>query len=188
MCFLNAYCDELPVPLLCCSSSSSACVVTSGAEVVISVSPQEAVMEHERREACFRRWGRINIHAKLPKDWVTTKSEAESPKITSTTQKSMFVWLISELIAFQFYKYWLAHTAHPSPSPCWGCLEQWCLFFPGVRRIEKVLIANRGEIACRVMRSAKKMGVRSVAVYSDADTHSMHVAMVRHWILLLYKK
>uniref|UniRef100_A0AAX7UGM8 Methylcrotonoyl-CoA carboxylase subunit alpha, mitochondrial n=1 Tax=Astatotilapia calliptera TaxID=8154 RepID=A0AAX7UGM8_ASTCA len=44
-------------------------------------------------------------------------------------------------------------------------------------RIEKVLIANRGEIACRVMRSAKKMGVRSVAVYSDADTHSMHVAM-----------
>uniref|UniRef100_A0AAX7UWT2 Methylcrotonoyl-CoA carboxylase subunit alpha, mitochondrial n=1 Tax=Astatotilapia calliptera TaxID=8154 RepID=A0AAX7UWT2_ASTCA len=47
----------------------------------------------------------------------------------------------------------------------------------GVRRIEKVLIANRGEIACRVMRSAKKMGVRSVAVYSDADTHSMHVAM-----------
>ncbi|XP_037105976.1 methylcrotonoyl-CoA carboxylase subunit alpha, mitochondrial [Syngnathus acus] len=47
----------------------------------------------------------------------------------------------------------------------------------GVRRIEKVLIANRGEIACRVMRTAKKMGVRSVAVYSDADRHSMHVAM-----------
>lgn len=50
---------------------------------------------------------------------------------------------------------------------------------PGVARIEKVLIANRGEIACRVMRTAKKMGVRSVAVYSDADQHSMHVAMVR---------
>lgn len=46
-----------------------------------------------------------------------------------------------------------------------------------VARIEKVLIANRGEIACRVMRTAKKMGVRSVAVYSDADRHSMHVAM-----------
>uniref|UniRef100_A0A3Q1F6G9 Methylcrotonoyl-CoA carboxylase subunit alpha, mitochondrial n=1 Tax=Acanthochromis polyacanthus TaxID=80966 RepID=A0A3Q1F6G9_9TELE len=44
-------------------------------------------------------------------------------------------------------------------------------------KIEKVLIANRGEIACRVMRTAKKMGVRSVAVYSDADRHSMHVAM-----------
>lgn len=50
---------------------------------------------------------------------------------------------------------------------------------PAVGRIEKVLIANRGEIACRVMRTAKKMGVRSVAVYSDADRHSMHVAMVR---------
>lgn len=51
--------------------------------------------------------------------------------------------------------------------------------FPlGQGRIEKVLIANRGEIACRVMRTAKKMGVRSVAVYSDADRHSMHVAMV----------
>ncbi|XP_026179518.1 methylcrotonoyl-CoA carboxylase subunit alpha, mitochondrial [Mastacembelus armatus] len=47
----------------------------------------------------------------------------------------------------------------------------------GVARIEKVLIANRGEIACRVMRTARKMGIRSVAVYSDADRHSMHVAM-----------
>lgn len=46
-----------------------------------------------------------------------------------------------------------------------------------VARIEKVLIANRGEIACRVMRTARKMGVRSVAVYSDADKHAMHVAM-----------
>uniref|UniRef100_A0A6Q2XTH3 Methylcrotonoyl-CoA carboxylase 1 (alpha) n=1 Tax=Esox lucius TaxID=8010 RepID=A0A6Q2XTH3_ESOLU len=51
------------------------------------------------------------------------------------------------------------------------------LRFASVGRIEKVLIANRGEIACRVMRTAKKMGVRSVAVYSDADRHSMHVAM-----------
>ncbi|GCB69519.1 hypothetical protein scyTo_0005496 [Scyliorhinus torazame] len=47
----------------------------------------------------------------------------------------------------------------------------------GSCRIEKILIANRGEIACRVMRTAKKMGVRSVAVYSEADKSSMHVTM-----------
>ncbi|MER8639174.1 acetyl/propionyl/methylcrotonyl-CoA carboxylase subunit alpha [Mesorhizobium sp. M1365] len=41
----------------------------------------------------------------------------------------------------------------------------------------KILIANRGEIACRVIRSARRMGVRSIAVYSDADAHALHVEM-----------
>ena len=41
----------------------------------------------------------------------------------------------------------------------------------------KILIANRGEIACRIIRTARKMGIRTVAVYSDADRDAMHVAL-----------
>ena len=42
---------------------------------------------------------------------------------------------------------------------------------------DTILIANRGEIACRVMETAQAMGVRCVAVYSDADRAAKHVAM-----------
>src|SRR6056297_2423338 len=42
---------------------------------------------------------------------------------------------------------------------------------------ETILIANRGEIACRIIETARKMGVRSVAVFSDADAGARHVAM-----------
>jgi 3-methylcrotonyl-CoA carboxylase alpha subunit len=43
--------------------------------------------------------------------------------------------------------------------------------------LDKVLIANRGEIACRVIRSAKKLGVKTVAVFSDADANAEHVKL-----------
>jgi len=42
---------------------------------------------------------------------------------------------------------------------------------------KKILIANRGEIACRVIKSARKMGIATVAVYSDADRNALHVRM-----------
>ncbi len=42
---------------------------------------------------------------------------------------------------------------------------------------KKILIANRGEIACRIMRTARQLGIKTVAVYSDADVNAMHVTM-----------
>jgi 3-methylcrotonyl-CoA carboxylase alpha subunit len=52
------------------------------------------------------------------------------------------------------------------------------------RRFRTLLIANRGEIACRVIRTARRMGLRTVAVYSEADRGAMHVKMADEAVLL----
>src|SRR3954449_11954944 len=52
------------------------------------------------------------------------------------------------------------------------------------RPFRTLLIANRGEIACRVIRTARAMGLRTVAVYSEADAEAMHVAMADEAVLL----
>jgi len=44
-----------------------------------------------------------------------------------------------------------------------------------MKKINKILIANRGEIAIRVMKTARKMGIKTVAVYSTADRNALHV-------------
>ena len=47
----------------------------------------------------------------------------------------------------------------------------------GMSMIKKILIANRGEIACRVIRTARELGIETVAVFSDADRNAMHVEL-----------
>src|SRR3546814_20226223 len=59
----------------------------------------------------------------------------------------------------------------PPPSCVWSPSP----FRGGPRLINSLLIANRGEIACRIIRTAREMGIRTVAVYSDADAKALHV-------------
>src|SRR5256714_10915644 len=67
-------------------------------------------------------------------------------------------------------------------SACSGCdaMDRSKMY----RRFRTLLIANRGEIACRVIRTAKAMGLRTVAVYSEADRDAMHVALADAAVVL----
>jgi propionyl-CoA carboxylase alpha chain len=55
--------------------------------------------------------------------------------------------------------------------------QAWKYSFVGLIMFKKILIANRGEIACRVITTARAMGIATVAVYSDADRNGLHVQM-----------
>ena len=44
---------------------------------------------------------------------------------------------------------------------------------------DKILIANRGEIACRIIKTARRLGIRTVAVFSDADRDALHADELR---------
>jgi hypothetical protein len=45
------------------------------------------------------------------------------------------------------------------------------------RLIDKLLIANRGEIACRIIKTARRLGIRTAAVYSEPDRHALHATL-----------
>ncbi|KAM5356865.1 hypothetical protein ACJ41O_003511 [Fusarium nematophilum] len=65
-------------------------------------------------------------------------------------------------------------SAYPQRSPLW--VAPMPLQEDGTRRIKSVLIANRGEIACRVIATCRKLQIKSIAIYADEDAVSRHVS------------
>ncbi|KAJ8379222.1 hypothetical protein AAFF_G00223340 [Aldrovandia affinis] len=70
---------------------------------------------------------------------------------------------------------------HVSFRPRWRAFASWAQYSTvcdyNEKTFDKILIANRGEIACRVMKTCKKMGIKTVAVHSDVDSSAVHVKM-----------
>nr|XP_020657262.1 propionyl-CoA carboxylase alpha chain, mitochondrial isoform X2 [Pogona vitticeps] len=58
-----------------------------------------------------------------------------------------------------------------------SCALHSTVYDPKEKTFEKLLIANRGEIACRVIKTCKKMGIKTVAIHSDVDSNAVHVKM-----------
>ncbi|XP_038242562.1 propionyl-CoA carboxylase alpha chain, mitochondrial [Dermochelys coriacea] len=82
---------------------------------------------------------------------------------------------------------WRQPQRYPLALQCATRHSRWCLitsrtlytaeYDPNEKTFEKLLIANRGEIACRVIKTCKKMGIKTVAIYSDIDSSAVHVKM-----------
>lgn len=73
----------------------------------------------------------------------------------------------------------------------WGCGRGFHYYLdpidPAEETFDKLLVANRGEIACRIIRTAKMMGIKTVAVYSIADASSVSVTNQKEVLYMLTK-